>query len=67
MEWWAKSLTSHSVEPIRDAGEEGEGDEVSEAGCNGRGHIVRVNVEELGDYHHSDHHTTQQGAGQTRC
>ena len=39
------SLTLDGIQSMGNAGQEGEGDQIAKTGSNGRGHIVRVDVE----------------------
>lgn len=43
------------VEPLAQAGQDGQGDEVTKAGSDGRGHVVWVDANPLGAGDHSHH------------
>ena len=48
-------LTQAVVESLADPGQDGQGDEVTEAGGDGRSHVVGVDARLLGSHDHSHH------------
>lgn len=48
-------LTQAVVESLADPGQDGQGDEVTEAGGDGRSHVVGVDARLLGAHDHSHH------------
>ena len=56
-------LTPGPVETRCQEGEEAKGDQISQTGRNGCGHIVRIDVEEVGGDDDKDHDDAQGGAG----
>lgn len=53
-------LTSVTEEEAADPGEQRQSDEVSEAGSDGRGHVIWVDAHFPGSNNHRHHHQTWQ-------
>lgn len=51
-------LTYEGVEPLAEAGQQGESDEISKAGCHGCGHIIGVDAYPFGPKNHTHHNNT---------
>ena len=59
-------LTAEVIEAAGEQREEPEGDQVPEAGGDGRGHVVGVDLEAVRDQDDHDHDGAQDGAGDGR-
>lgn len=58
-----KPLTSRVVKTLRQQRQQAQRHQVSQAGCNGRGHVVRVDMEVMRADDDSDHDGAKDGTG----